>query len=296
MLVGHLALMLLLTFGQVVSAFAQPVPRIYVGPDLPTEADVLYVDAMFPVGAFVQTHSVTVDGNVVRVTLVQDGGDFSPNPSFSVHEPIGRIAPGQYSVVVTLVTPWRPPDVRTVSKSVGVAMPRATAQAVEFYHRSLDHYFVSADHEEIAYLDAGGHTGWERTGQSFPVLKSASTDTFPVCRAYIKPRFGDSHFFSGFGSECADMRLDGYIADTISDPASSRYIVETSQAFYVALPDTKTGACPPNTLPVFRLWNNRADSNHRYTTSTTVKVTMIAKGYIPEGYGAQAVAMCAPVS
>lgn len=295
MSVRALALVLILA-GEVVSVYAQPAPEVYVGPDLPTEGDVLYVDAMFPVGPFVRTHSVTVDGNVVRVTLVQDGGDFSPNPPFSVHQPIGRIASGEYSVVVTLVTPYRPADVRSYGKSVGVAIPRSTAQAVEFYHRSLDHCFVSANPEEIAYLDAGGHAGWQRTGQSFPVLARASDDTFPVCRAYIKPSFGDSHFFSGFGTECADMRLGVYIAEILGDSAMSRYVVETSQAFYVALPDKTTGRCPPNTLPMFRLWNNRADSNHRYTTSTTVKATMVAAGYIPEGYGPEAVAMCAPIS
>jgi len=46
-------------------------------------------------------------------------------------------------------------------------------------------------------------------------------------------------------------------------------------------------------VPVYRLYNNRADTNHRYTTSLAIRSQMIAKGYIPEGYGPNAVAMCA---
>jgi hypothetical protein len=42
------------------------------------------------------------------------------------------------------------------------------------------------------------------------------------------------------------------------------------------------------------LWNQRADSNHRYTTSTATKVQMLAQGYVAEGYGPDAVGMCAP--
>ena len=64
--------------------------------------------------------------------------------------------------------------------------------------------------------------------------------------------------------------------------------------FFVALPDPTTGACGGGTAAVYRLWNQRADSNHRYTTSTATKTQMLAQGYVAEGYGPDAVAMCAP--
>jgi hypothetical protein len=35
-------------------------------------------------------------------------------------------------------------------------------------------------------------------------------------------------------------------------------------------------------------------ANHRYTTDLAVKVQMVAKGYIAEGYGPDKVMMCAP--
>jgi len=59
--------------------------------------------------------------------------------------------------------------------------------------------------------------------------------------------------------------------------------------------DPPSGACPAGTGPVYRLWNQRADSNHRYTIDATIKAQMIARGYVAEGYGPEAVAMCSPL-
>lgn len=69
------------------------------------------------------------------------------------------------------------------------------------------------------------------------------------------------------------------------------WIEETENAFEIALPDAATGACPAGTDPVRRLWNNRADSNHRYTVRFGYEVE--ARGWIREGYGKDGVAMCA---
>ena len=70
-------------------------------------------------------------------------------------------------------------------------------------------------------------------------------------------------------------------------------VLEDARIMYVALPDAVTGACPPGGSPVFRLWNARASTNHRYTTSVATRDAMIAAGWMPEGYGPRAVAMCA---
>ena len=129
--------------------------------------------------------------------------------------------------------------------------------------------------------------GWARTGGSFPVALAPDPSrrlTDPVCRFYLPPEAGDSHFFSASAAECADV--------------ASRFpsfIRETDTAFYVALPDASSGACADTTLrPVYRLWNGRADANHRYTTVRTVRDRMIARGYVPEGYGPDGVAFCVP--
>ena len=76
------------------------------------------------------------------------------------------------------------------------------------------------------------------------------------------------------------------------DPNYHGFIYETPNAFYIAVPDLATGACPAGTIPVYRLWNQRADSNHRYTADPAAKALMLAKGYVAEGYGNDAVAMC----
>ena len=45
-------------------------------------------------------------------------------------------------------------------------------------------------------------------------------------------------------------------------------------------------------VPVYRLWNNRVDSNHRYTSDRPTRDEMVAKGYVAEGYGPDSVIMC----
>ena len=82
----------------------------------------------------------------------------------------------------------------------------------------------------------------------------------------------------------------------MTDPNYSGYVAEAPNVFYIGLPDTTTGACPAGTVPVHRLWDNRADSNHRYTTDMNVVALMLAKGYVQEGYGPNAAIMCAVAS
>jgi hypothetical protein len=63
---------------------------------------------------------------------------------------------------------------------------------------------------------------------------------------------------------------------------------------YMSVPDANTGACPSGSVAVYRVWNNRADSNHRYTIDRQLRDQMVAHGYVAEGYGLDAVGMCAP--
>ncbi len=168
-------------------------------------------------------------------------------------------------------------------------VPALPVTAVEFRHAGLDHYFISALQPDIDALDSGRIAGWVRTGQSFKVFANPTIGVNPVCRFSIPPEHGDSHFFSASPAECESI---AQLAET--DPNFSGYVLESPAVFFVALPDTATGACPSATVPVYRLWNQREDSNHRYTTSTAIKTLMIAQGYVAEGYGPDAVSMCAP--
>ena len=71
-------------------------------------------------------------------------------------------------------------------------------------------------------------------------------------------------------------------------------MLESAAVFYISLPDQLTGACPAGTVAVYRVWDNRADTNHRYTVSRTIRDQMVAAGWIAEGYGNDAVIMCSP--
>jgi hypothetical protein len=167
--------------------------------------------------------------------------------------------------------------------------------AFEYYNAELDHYFLSASAPDIDALESGRSPGWQWTGQSFFVAGTPNGYpglAEPVCRFYLPPGHGNSHFFSASKAECADVRIE-----------FPDYVQETDAAFYVALPDPATGECPPDgdfngggrLSPLYRLWNQRlGDSNHRYTTSRIVVDEMIAKGYRPEGYGPLGVVMCVP--
>ena len=70
------------------------------------------------------------------------------------------------------------------------------------------------------------------------------------------------------------------------------FAFESTEVFRVVAPDVATGQCPDSMVPVYRLWNNRVDSNHRYTSDHLTRDEMVAKGYVAEGYGPDAVIMC----
>lgn len=155
--------------------------------------------------------------------------------------------------------------------------------AVEYYNAALGHYFTTAYAAEIAVLDSGQVAGWQRTGEFFYAYDAAVAGTTnPVCRFYLPPAYGNSHFYSAIPTECS--------AVLVQQPA---FVLESSTAFHIASPNPTTGDCPAGTLPVYRLWNQRADTNHRFTTSLAIRNQMVAAGYVAEGYGT-GYTMCSP--
>jgi len=175
-------------------------------------------------------------------------------------------------------------------RSAGFALP-ATTDVAEFYNAGLDHYFITANPGEMAKLDNGTFRGWSRTGRSFKAFAADSAALSldiarTVCRFYGNPAAGlDSHFYSGVKDEC----------DAVRQKFPDAFVFESSDVFQAVIPDRTTGECPDGTGPVYRLFNQRADANHRYTTETAVRSEMIAKGYLPEGYGPLGVALCTPL-
>jgi hypothetical protein len=169
--------------------------------------------------------------------------------------------------------------------------PVTIVQVDEFYHSVLGHYFITADAAEKQLLDTRVLPGWERTGESFKAYATGSMPggfISPVCRYSGNPLGGlDSHFYAASGYS------DALECESVSVTFPSEWLLESDNVFQVNLPDTTSGACPAGTIPVYRLWNQRADSSHRYTTSVAIKAEMLAVGYRSEGYGADGVVMCA---
>jgi len=159
----------------------------------------------------------------------------------------------------------------------------ATVQVIEYYNASQDHYFMSSLAADIQALDSGQFQGWARTGRTFEAYPTATGNASPVCRFYIPPAQGDSHFYSASPAECQQTAAK-----------FPTFIEESSAVMYVDLPDQATGACPAGDVPVYRVWDNRADSNHRYMIDRNLRAQMIAQGWIAEGYGPDQVIMCAP--
>ena len=54
------------------------------------------------------------------------------------------------------------------------------------------------------------------------------------------------------------------------------------------------GTCPIGTVPVYRVFSNRPDANHRYMIDRAVRDQMVARGWLAEGDGPDLVVMCAP--
>ncbi|NDP43070.1 MAG: S8 family serine peptidase [Aromatoleum sp.] len=159
----------------------------------------------------------------------------------------------------------------------------AASVVVEYYWTTRDHYFITAAPAEIAALDGAPPGGWTRTGKSFYGYLAPTAGASPVCRFYLPPAAGDSHFFSASPAEC-----------TAVAGKFPTFVYEAPNVFYIALPEPITGVCPAGTMPVYRLWNNRVDGNHRYTTDPAINAQMLARGYVPEGYGPGSVSMCSP--
>ncbi|TMH64424.1 MAG: hypothetical protein E6H48_17225 [Betaproteobacteria bacterium] len=162
-------------------------------------------------------------------------------------------------------------------------MTAMAVTSVEFYNASLDHYFISALAPDIDALDSGRISGWTRTGRVFGVFPSQAggAGVTPVCRIIIPPPHGDSHFFGRSLQECTETLA--------KFPFMSQ---ETPDAFFITLP--VAGVCPGGTIPVYRVFSNRVDANHRYMIDRTLRDQMAAMGWTIEGDGPDFVVMCAP--
>jgi hypothetical protein len=164
------------------------------------------------------------------------------------------------------------------------AAPVVLVDVVEYYDAVHDRHFMTAGAREIADLDAEPGR-WARTGRSFKAYALYGSDNRaePVCRY---ERSGaearDGYVVSASYRECA----------ALAGSDAWRYDL---RAFDIVLPDTLTGECPPDTRPVYRVWNARS-GDHRWTTDAVLRASLVARGWVPEGYDHLGTSMCTPGS
>lgn len=191
-----------------------------------------------------------------------------------------------YTVTVSGMSgPGVPPTIQytvtVIDPATGGPPPPATATVVEYYWAARDHYFITSAPAEIAALDGAPAGGWVRTGRTFRTYPTAQAGTSPVCRFYLPPLFGDSHFYGRGTAECE-----------VTHTKFPGFTYESPAFMYMVLPTL--GVCRPGTVPVYRVFNGRLDGNHRYTTDPALRNTMVMQGWEAEGDGADLVVMCAP--
>ena len=165
-------------------------------------------------------------------------------------------------------------SVTGVAASAGAAHPVAV---VEYFNAGFGHYFMTAQADEIAGLDAGAYNfAFLRTGNQFNGWDAQAAGTVPVCRFFTTPgTFGakSSHFYTANPVECDGLKLN---------PA---WVYEKI-AFYIAVPTA--GVCPVGTIPVYRMYNHGQTGapNHRFTTDFLVYQDFTTtKGWDVEGIG-----------
>jgi hypothetical protein len=158
-------------------------------------------------------------------------------------------------------------------------------EAVEFYNKQLNHYFITATASEAKYIDDGSAgPAWVRTGRSFQAWLSAANapaDAAGVCRFYSTA--ANSHFYTASAQECQLLK-DQEAAERRSSGTVRGWSYE-GIAFQIQPPTN--GQCPAGTAPFSRVYNNGfasgAGSNHRFVDDSTLRDLMVDRSWVAEG-------------
>jgi len=226
------------------------------------------------------------DAQFRHVDGCRPGTAVPPGAACTLELDATRPAPAPVAARLTLVSGDGPYELAlAVTGTAAAPAPPAAGPpvgVVEYYHDGLDHYFMTWLPEEIARLDAEtGTNAWKRTGQTFRAYAAAAPGASPACRFYIPPANGDSHFFGRDTAECEAVRR-----------AHPDFVLESPT--FMALYVSAGGACPAGTRPLYRVFNGRADTNHRYVIDRAIRDRMVADGWIAEGDGPDVIVACVP--
>lgn len=242
-----------------------------VPPYQPFLIEFLAADAAFDLPH--QSLGMTVENRVMTIEyLLPRSGSGVSNRSFYAHSQ--GLPPGVHEVRIV----GRHADgtrVEFYSMSFRVTEPPPTVPVYSLYHPNIDHYFLTTCGSE---RDEAIQDGWISADAGFDVWPAHGpyNDSWPVCRFYSPDV--NSHFFTANENECMKLQApdSGWIFENV------RFRVLPSQ----------NGTCPSETVPVWRLFNNRQaqqDSNHRFVAGNETYRAMIA-----DGWSGEEVAFCAP--
>jgi heat shock protein HslJ len=182
--------------------------------------------------------------------------------------------------------------------SVGTHAAEPETRAVEYYHPSLKHYFITASASEARFVDTGGAgEGWVRTGRSFGAWMSP--DAAPAGSSLVYRFYSpgaNSHFFSSDEGEVRWLReLEAKERASIAGTNKSFAGWAFEGAVFFAM-TPKNGTCAPGTEAIKRVYNRggadgKEGSNHRYMSDDNLRQSMEDRNWVNEG-----TVMCAPVS
>ena len=240
-----------------------------------TTADLLIDDA-YVYGNFTET--------VWSSGVTEPGSSGSPLLTLAAGGAYYEVRGGLYAGESACSQP-KPPDYYSELQSAlpvmrqyltpNAANPLGLVVAVEFYNRTLDHYFLSTNPIEINKLDTGATMGWERTGLRFLVYDNPAPGTNPVCRFYRAPAYGDSHFYSASPQECA--------ATAAAHPVDWIYEARTSSTCNCPIPRPAHARPAPGPYTVFSVRRRPIIATRRKSSCATNSPQ--TPGWTAEGYG-----------
>jgi hypothetical protein len=162
----------------------------------------------------------------------------------------------------------------------------------EFYNKSLNHYFLTANPDEAKWLRASPELGWTPTCEYFAVFgangNTPANYTRQIWRFYGSPTLGpNSHFFTANDAE-RQFLLELSTRTPASIPKWN------SEGILLPIPgDISVSECNSGIKDgvklrqIHRFYNNGhsrgVDPNHRYVWSEKVRAEMRALGWIDEG-------------
>jgi hypothetical protein len=166
------------------------------------------------------------------------------------------------------------------------------AQMVEYYHSTLDYYFITSRPNEILLLD--GTPAFRRTGQSFSVHASPVGLAVGIRRYYFdRVALGGTrggHFYTAVATEQQALAS----LNPLNTPAPRLPYDEGIDSYaFAPIVDGIGGFCGSGQVPIYRVFRGNArfpdNPNHRFTTSVATYSAFLALGWDGEG-----VKLCAP--